>query len=171
MKKLSILFFCVGVAAFAAEPQRIVVNTGGSPESSMAVTFRFYEHVPAEKIQYLPNAEDVNLENRGETLNVLPDIVYTDMTRTVKHFACSVLLEGLEEDTEYAYRVGDGKDWSPWYTFRTAKKGFREFTMVYLGDLQWGYMTYLPPDLFCSDAHSPGCRLLVYRRRPGRLSL
>lgn len=144
MKKLSILFFCVGVAAFAAEPQRIVVNTGESPESSMAVTFRFYEHVPAGKIQYLPNAEDVNLENRAETLNVLPDIVYTDMTRTVKHFACSVLLEGLEEDTEYAYRVGDGKDWSPWYTFRTAKKGFREFTMVYLGDPQWGYMTYLP---------------------------
>ncbi|MDZ7797920.1 MAG: metallophosphoesterase family protein [Candidatus Marinimicrobia bacterium] len=146
MKKCTVLLLLLlsFTLVFAAEPKRIILNPGEESETAMAVTFRFYEQVPTGKIQYLPNAPDVKLQDRAKTLNVLPDIVYTDMTKTEKHFVCSALLEGLKEDTEYAYRVGDGKDWSPWYTFRTAKKGFHEFTMVYLGDTQWGFMTYLP---------------------------
>ena len=143
-KYCTIVLLALTAAALGVPPQRIIVNAGTTPASSMALTFRFYEQVPAGKIQYLPNAPDVKLEKRARTVNVLPDIVYTDMTKTRKHFACSAVLKGLKENTEYAYRVGDGEDWSPWYTFRTAKKGFHPFTMVYLGDTQWGFMSYLP---------------------------
>ena len=128
----------------AEEPKRIILNLTEAPEKSMAVTFRFYEEVDTAYVQYVENADDVKLHRRGDTLTLIPEIVYTDTTEEVAQYACSVIIKDLEINTNYAYRVGDGKDWSPWYTFTTAEKRKYNFTMVYLGDPQWGYKTYLP---------------------------
>ncbi|MBN2781554.1 MAG: metallophosphoesterase family protein, partial [Candidatus Marinimicrobia bacterium] len=80
----------------------------------------------------------------AKTLFLMPEIVYTDTAETLAYYVCSTRLEGLTEDTEYAYRTGSGGDWSPWYVFKTATRGTEPFTMIYLGDPQWGFMTYLP---------------------------
>ena len=48
----------------------------------------------------------------------------------------SVTFVGLEPDTIYAYRVGDGKHWSEWFQFRTASDSKEAFSFLYVGDAQ-----------------------------------
>ncbi|MDD3965900.1 MAG: metallophosphoesterase family protein [Candidatus Neomarinimicrobiota bacterium] len=146
MKHFSaMLVLALGFSAlFAAAPQRIILSPCEQSENNMALAFRFYEAVDSGKVQYTLNAPDVNLHKRAETLCVATEKVFTNAGDSVLHYVCSIRLSDLQEDSEYAYRVGDGRNWSPWYTFRTAKRGFNDFTMVYLGDPQWGFETYLP---------------------------
>ena len=144
MKKLLVVLLALSALAFAVEPQRIILNLTEEPETSMAITFRFYENVESAFVEYIENADDVKMHTRATTMSVSPEIVYTDTTETVAHYACSVVLKDLKPNTQYAYRVGDYKDHSPWYVFTTAKEEDYNFKMVYLGDPQWGYMTYLP---------------------------
>ena len=110
----------------------------------MAVTFRFYEKVDTAYIDFIENADDVKMHVRSKKVILTPDIVYTDTTKTVAHYVCSVILNDLKPGTEYAYRVGDGVDRSSWYVFKTAEEEVLNYTIVYLGDPQWGYETYLP---------------------------
>ena len=142
--KFLICFLWSITVLFAAEAQRIILNCTENPETSMALTFRFYEEVDTGRVQYLENADDVNLHRRAKEIAILTEAVHTDLSESETHYVCSLILDSLKENTSYAYRVGNGKDWSPWYTFRTAAFGFVPFTMVYLGDPQWGFVTYLP---------------------------
>lgn len=144
MKKISILLVILLVALHAVEPKRIILNLTETPDKSIAVTFRFYEEITTAYVHYLENANDVKLHQRGDSLIVIPEIVFTDTTEEVAQYACSAIMKDLKANTNYTYRVGDGNNWSPWYTFTTAKKGKHDFSMVYLGDPQWGYKTYLP---------------------------
>ncbi|MBW6458078.1 MAG: metallophosphoesterase family protein [FCB group bacterium] len=142
--KLFYALFLSTIILFAAEPRRIILNITEKPESSMALTFRFYDAVDTGYVQYLPDADDVDLHRRAKGIALMPEKVFTDLTESEAHYVCSLILDSLEENSRYAYRVGDGQDWSPWYTFRTASARPEVFTMVYLGDPQWGFVTYLP---------------------------
>ncbi len=144
MKKILIILLILFSFIFAVQPERILLGLTVQPETSMAITFRFYEKVDTAFIEYIENAADVKLHTRANSIMVEPEIVYTDTTETVTQYACSMILEGLKPNTKYAYRVGDNKDHSPWYVFKTAKEEDYNFTMVYLGDPQYGYTTYLP---------------------------
>ncbi|MFM8215573.1 MAG: fibronectin type III domain-containing protein, partial [Pirellula sp.] len=42
----------------------------------------------------------------------------------------------LQPATKYAYRVGDGVNWSEWFQFRTASTQPEPFSFVYFGDAQ-----------------------------------
>ncbi|MDT9046762.1 fibronectin type III domain-containing protein, partial [Escherichia coli] len=42
----------------------------------------------------------------------------------------------LEPGTRYAYRVGDGANWSEWFQFRTCSSSPEAFSFVYFGDAQ-----------------------------------
>ena len=44
--------------------------------------------------------------------------------------------DSLNPNTIYAYRVGDGKNWSEWIQFKTAKTGYSPTQFVYFGDAQ-----------------------------------
>jgi 3',5'-cyclic AMP phosphodiesterase CpdA len=48
----------------------------------------------------------------------------------------SVNFTQLEPETKYAYRVGDGTNWSEWSHFVTASREPKPFTFVYFGDSQ-----------------------------------
>jgi hypothetical protein len=144
MKKTIILLVIAICFLFAVQPERILLSLTETPETSMAVTFRFYDKVETAFIEYIENADDVKLHTRANTVTVTPEVVYTDTTKTVAQYACSVILDGLKPDTEYAYRVGDHEDNSPWYVFKTASEEPIDFKMIYLGDPQWGFKTYLP---------------------------
>ncbi|MDD4778200.1 MAG: fibronectin type III domain-containing protein [Fermentimonas sp.] len=47
-----------------------------------------------------------------------------------------VRFTGLEPNTQYSYRAGNGKDWSEWFQFSTAKKVNDKFSFIYFGDVQ-----------------------------------
>ncbi len=144
MKKMILLILTLITMLIAVEPQRIIINLTEEPETSMAITFRFYEKVESAYVEYIENADDIKMHTRAKTLVLEPDVVYTDTTKSVAHYVCSVILKDLKPGTEYAYRVGDHRDESPWYVFKTAKDEALNYSIVYLGDPQWGYETYLP---------------------------
>jgi 3',5'-cyclic AMP phosphodiesterase CpdA len=45
-------------------------------------------------------------------------------------------MTALAPATKYAYRVGDGNNWSEWFHFSTAGNGPQPFTFIYFGDAQ-----------------------------------
>ncbi|MDN4479461.1 fibronectin type III domain-containing protein [Demequina muriae] len=47
-------------------------------------------------------------------------------------------MEGLEESTDYVYRVGGGDDWSPTYEFSTGAFDSRDLEFLVVGDPQMG---------------------------------
>lgn len=49
---------------------------------------------------------------------------------------CKATINGLEPNTEYAYRYGDTEKWSNIYSFKTSS--FDEFTAIYISDAQLG---------------------------------
>lgn len=49
---------------------------------------------------------------------------------------CKATINGLEPNTEYAYRYGDAEKWSNIYNFTTSS--FDEFTAIYISDPQLG---------------------------------
>jgi 3',5'-cyclic AMP phosphodiesterase CpdA len=48
----------------------------------------------------------------------------------------AVKFEGLAPATKYAYRVGDGVNWSEWFHFSTASDKPEPFSFIYFGDAQ-----------------------------------
>ena len=48
----------------------------------------------------------------------------------------SAHFEGLLPNTKYAYRVGDGVNWSEWNHFKTASEKHDKFSFLYFGDAQ-----------------------------------
>ena len=47
-----------------------------------------------------------------------------------------LLLKNLQPDTLYAYRVGDGVNWTEYYHFKTASYEEEPFSFIYFGDAQ-----------------------------------
>ena len=47
-----------------------------------------------------------------------------------------VIFENLQTETKYAYRVGDGKNWSEWFQFKTSSATAKPFSFIYHGDVQ-----------------------------------
>jgi hypothetical protein len=48
----------------------------------------------------------------------------------------SLTFKNLRPDTLYAYRVGDGVNWSEYFHFRTASDRAKPFSFIYFGDAQ-----------------------------------
>ena len=44
--------------------------------------------------------------------------------------------EGLEPNSDYLYRVGDGANWTEWFEFSTASDSDDPFSVIYYGDAQ-----------------------------------
>ena len=46
------------------------------------------------------------------------------------------IFKNLKSDTLYAYRVGDGANWTEYYHFKTASSKEKPFSFIYFGDAQ-----------------------------------
>lgn len=125
------------LAAATVRPERVILNLTADPATEMAVTWR---SAPghAGQVQYAKatNSPDfvkaplsIAAKTDDATLAVREDSAF----RAAYH---SAVLTGLEPDTVYAYRVGDGTQWSEWFQFRTAAREAKPFRFIYMGDMQ-----------------------------------
>mgnify|MGYP002723425123 CR=1 FL=1 len=127
----------VPLAAATIAPERIVLNLTADPASEMAVTWRSAPG-SAGQVQYARATNSPDYVKTPTTQAATTD----DATLPVRedpafHAAYhSAVLKGLDPDTVYAYRVGDGTHWSEWLQFRTAKKEAAPFRFIYMGDMQ-----------------------------------
>lgn len=114
-------------------PDRIMLTIPGNPATSRAVLWRTASEI---------------IESQAEIAVANPSPFFDKEIVTVKGTATNweegnenamghkVIFENLLPETKYAYRVGDGKNWSEWFQFETSAAGEKPFSFIYLGDVQ-----------------------------------
>lgn len=121
------------MAAPTRMPDRIVLTWSDDPTTTQSVTWRTSTEVDeafAEIAIATPGPEFVKtaVRHKAESVALKTDI-------NTAHFHNLVFKE-LQPATKYAYRVGDGVNWSEWFQFRTASIQPEAFSFVYFGDAQ-----------------------------------
>ena len=131
-------------------PDHIVLNFSEDPSTTISVTWRTSKEV---KVGYGeiaiadPNPAFISNANTIKavttTLNLESVVGVVDRKNPKKttfnnlnHNYHSVTFKNLDPNTMYGYRVGDGKIWSEWIQFRTAKTDGEPFSFLYVGDAQ-----------------------------------
>lgn len=122
------------------DPDRIFLTFIGDPATSRAVTWRT-DHTVSNAFAEIAEAygepgfmyKAMRIDAKTEKVD-LGKIIQKDRDPVHYH---SAVFQGLEPDTLYAYRVGDGKKrWSEWIQFKTAAADNSGFKFVYFGDAQ-----------------------------------
>jgi 3',5'-cyclic AMP phosphodiesterase CpdA len=121
------------------DPDRIFLSFHGDPATSRAVTWRTDASVGSAMAQIAvatagPDFADSAKRVPAVTESVDLQVFANNKQGTVNYH--SVVFDGLEPETLYAYRVGDGRTWSEWIQFRTASTEKKPFSFVYFGDAQ-----------------------------------
>lgn len=114
-------------------PDRIILTLTESPDTSMAVNWRTSLSVDKALVQVAladasPDFKREVLLFEGETTALL-----SDKSGANYH---SAIMTGLEPETLYAYRVGNGIHWSEWIHFKTASSEPKPLSFLYFGDAQ-----------------------------------
>lgn len=122
------------------DPDRIILTFNGEPATSRAVTWRTDTTVTKAVAQISVATVNSGFEDDSQTINAETEKfdlgLYKGNNSLNVHYH-SVNFEGLESNTLYAYRVGDGEDiWSEWIQFKTAIAEYSPTTFVYFGDAQ-----------------------------------
>ena len=114
-------------------PDRIVLTWPGDPSTNAAVTWRTTAQTGYARGQIaVADADPAFAQTATEvvavtqTLDLMPGW----------SFYHTVRFEALTPETQYAYRVGDGKTWSEWVHFTTAANRPKPFKFIYFGDAQ-----------------------------------
>lgn len=158
-----------------AWPDRIVLTFAGDPARTLAVAWRTDASVVGTEAEIAPAAPDarfdlaarrVAAQSERLTLENVPlaDQLFelTDNKGLPPVAYHSVLFEGLEPDTLYAYRVrgAEGK-WSEWFQTRTAPlSGPVKF--VYLGDAQNGILSHWARVIRAAFQTAPDARFVIH---------
>ena len=114
-------------------PDRIVLTWAADPTTSQAVTWRTSVDVPRGLAEFTVADAGPNLEANSRQLVAETQSLTTDLNTAHFH---TVKFEGLSPKTKYAYRVGDGVNWSEWFHFSTASTDPEPFSFIYFGDAQ-----------------------------------
>jgi hypothetical protein len=99
----------------------------------MAVAWRTSTDAPQGFAQLAAATHGPELRERAVTIPARTEALTTDLGPSLCH---AVALADLEPGTRYAYRVGDGANWSEWLQFETASAEPARFQFVHFGDAQ-----------------------------------
>jgi 3',5'-cyclic AMP phosphodiesterase CpdA len=114
-------------------PDRILLTWAGDPATTQSVTWRTDDTVAEAFAEIAPAGDGPNFKKEAARLTAETTPLKTDLGPAHYH---AVSFEGLSPKTRYAYRVGDGENWSEWNQFSTASSEPAPFSFVYFGDAQ-----------------------------------
>ncbi len=117
----------------SAIPDRVVLTWKSDPRTTQSVTWRTNTEVQHgyAQITAAPDGPiDLKqvLQAEAKTQKLTTDI-------NEAHFHSADFVD-LKPDAKYAYRVGDGVNWSEWFHFKTAPAKQEPFSFIYFGDAQ-----------------------------------
>lgn len=166
-----VFFFLKSPLVFSendAIPKRIILNLTANPSQEMAITWRTGPEVKHSRVEYMRatpksfrshNFDSVDPYKNVKTMDAIPEKVRINKGTSVLHH--SVILKGLEPDTLYQYRVGEGVTWSEWCFFRTSCKGDAPFKFIYLGDPQNNIKSFCSRAFRSAYSAAPGSRFIL----------
>lgn len=136
------LIVCVLISAFnfyaveaqnINDPSEIMLSIGGDPTSDYTVTWRTPQNDTKTVAQIVKAEANPDFEKKAKEVKGTSVTNYGDSKDRVSH---TVRFTGLESNALYSYRVGNGKNWSEWFQFKTSKKENDRFSFIYFGDVQ-----------------------------------
>ena len=148
-----LLAACAGPGSGGAATAAAVTagSSGSASAASPAPASRVPDHIVLTWVDAPERTQSVTWRSNGEGEAAFGEVgVAGDgpaFTAATARFAAetqavegasyhSVTFTGLEPETMYCYRVGDGKIWSEWSHFTTASSSPAPFSFLYFGDAQ-----------------------------------
>lgn len=117
-----------------AIPDRIILTWEGDPAHSQAVTWRTDTSVNRAIAQItMADPDGKAMMEKATAVEASSTPLTSDLGNAHYH---SANFTGLQPASLYAYRVGDGTNWSEWFHFRTASEKAEPFSFIYFGDAQ-----------------------------------
>lgn len=140
-------------------PDRIVLTWAGDPATSQAVTWRTDTSVTEPRAEIGVADGNPSFRTRATTVQARSSELTTDLGPARYH---TVNFEGLQPATQYAYRVGDGVNWSEWVHFRTASRREEPFSFVYFGDAQTDLKSLWSRVIRDAYSEAPRARFIIH---------
>jgi predicted NAD-dependent protein-ADP-ribosyltransferase YbiA (DUF1768 family) len=144
-------------------PDRVILNITNDPSRSAAVNWRtaiapetaapgvVEIAVAGDGPEFIKNARRVTAQRQE---------LVSDINKAAYH---SAVLDNLEPDTLYAYRVGNGTDhWSEWHQFRTTTASASPLTLMYVGDAQNDILALWSRLIRTGHAKAPEAKVLIH---------
>lgn len=116
-----------------ANPDRVVLTWRGDTRTTQAVTWRTSTEVSRAFAEIAEAEAGPGFAARARRIDARTEVFVSDLFKCHAH---SAEFTELKPGTRYAYRVGDGVNWSEWFQFRTASDKPEPFSFVYFGDAQ-----------------------------------
>ena len=138
-------------------PTRIILGWTGDPAHTQAVTWRTLKPVASPQAQVA--IASPNADFRSSAISIEAESASLDPTGGAKHYRA--VFKGLEPDTHYTYRVGDGETWSEWIDFRTAGDRPQAFRFLYIGDAQNNIKSLWSRSIRAAYAAAPDARFII----------
>lgn len=114
-------------------PDRVVLTWTGDPATSQAVTWRTSIEVTKAWAEIAIAEAGPGFPVKAQTVPATSQALMTDLSTAHYH---TVEFTDLQPSTKYAYRVGDGVNFSEWFHFSTASDRAEPFSFIYFGDAQ-----------------------------------
>jgi hypothetical protein len=145
-------------------PDRVVLTWSGDPTTSIDITWR------TDATTGDPVAEFARADSLVGNLSSGAVPHSTRVTGSKSEFASdlgtcqqnTINLRSLQPGTMYAYRVGDGQQWSEWFQFRTASSTDEPFTFVYFGDAQNAIRSLWSRVIREANQHAPRAAFMLH---------
>ncbi len=116
-----------------AMPDRIVLTLSGDPRTTQSVTWRTSTEVQHGIAEIIVAQANPYFSEKSKQHPATTQALKTDINEAHFH---TVTFSDLQPGTKYAYRVGDGTNWSEWFHIRTASATDEAFSFIYFGDAQ-----------------------------------
>lgn len=114
-------------------PDRIILTWSGDPATTQSVTWRTDASVKRARAEIAVAEDGPKFTREKRTVEATTVPFESNLGEARMHTAT---FTGLEPDTLYAYRVGDGDNWSEWFQFRTASREPKPLAFLFFGDAQ-----------------------------------
>jgi len=120
-------------------PQRVILTWNGNPATTQAINWHTKARIDQAYVEIAPADASPRFNRHARRVEARTQTVKKEKNSGYFH---STTFTGLDPNTLYAYRVGDGEVWSAWFHFRTARDEPAPFRFIYFGDAQNAILSY-----------------------------
>jgi len=114
-------------------PDRIVLSWTNDPTTTQAVTWRTSTQIAKGLAEIAVAEAGPGFPHKARSVPATTQVLQSDLNEAHYHTA---QFNELRPGTKYAYRVGDGVNWSEWFHFTTCATEPEPFSFIYFGDAQ-----------------------------------